>query len=207
MEWVGRKMSLLTGHVKGAEKEDLYGRILSGAIPLVIGTHAIIQEAVVFQRLGLVIIDEQHKFGVVQRGLLKKKGMNPDILVMTATPIPRTLAMTLYGDLDVSVIDEMPQGRMPVETRVFLESGRSRVYRMVEEEIRNGRQCFIVYPLVEESEKLDLKNATQMAEHLQREVFPTFRVGLLHGRMKSEEKEAVMMGSNGHVSSCCDDGR
>jgi len=200
MEWAGRKMSLLTSNVKGAEKEDLYGRIKGGAISLVIGTHAIIQDAVEFQRLGLVIIDEQHKFGVVQRGSLKKKGTNPDILVMTATPIPRTLAMTLYGDLDVSIIDEMPQGRMPVETRVFLESGRSRVYRLVEEEIRNGRQCFIVYPLVEESEKLDLKDATQMAEHLQREVFPTFRVGLLHGRMKSEEKETMMAEfKSGHI--------
>jgi len=200
MEWVGSDMALLSSSVKGAEKEDLYGRIQRGAIPLVIGTHAIIQEAVEFQRLGLVIIDEQHKFGVVQRGLLKKKGANPDILVMTATPIPRTLAMTLYGDLDVSIIDEMPQGRMPVETRVFLESGRSRVYQMVEEEIKKGRQCFIVYPLVEESEKLDLKNATQMAEHLQEKVFPAFRVGLLHGRMKSEEKELIMMEfKSGHI--------
>jgi ATP-dependent DNA helicase RecG len=200
MEWVGKEMSLLTSNVKGMEKEALYGRIQQGTIPLVVGTHAMIQEAVEFQRLGLVIIDEQHKFGVVQRGLLKKKGTNPDILVMTATPIPRTLAMTLYGDLDVSIIDEMPQGRMPVKTQVFPESGRSRVYRMVEEEMSNGRQCFIVYPLVEESEKLDLKNATQMAEHLQKEVFPTFRVGLLHGRMKSEEKESVMMEfKSGHI--------
>jgi len=200
MELTGKEMALLTRSVKGAEKEGLYGRIQRGAIPLVIGTHAIIQEAVEFQRLGLAIIDEQHKFGVVQRGLLKKKGTSPDILVMTATPIPRTLAMTLYGDLDVSIIDEMPQGRMPVETRVFLESGRSRVYQMVEEEIKKGRQCFIVYPLVEESEKLDLKNATQMAEHLQEKVFPAFRVGLLHGRMKSEEKELIMMEfKSGHI--------
>jgi ATP-dependent DNA helicase RecG len=200
MEWVGKEMSLLTSNVKGMEKEALYGRIQQGTIPLVVGTHAMIQEAVEFQRLGLVIIDEQHKFGVVQRGLLKKKGTNPDILVMTATPIPRTLAMTLYGDLDVSIIDEMPQGRMPVNTQVFRESGRSKVYRMVEEEMSNGRQSFIVYPLVEESEKLDLKNATQMAEHLQKEVFPTFRVGLLHGRMKSEEKESIMMEfKSGHI--------
>ena len=130
---------------------------------------------------------------MVQRGSLKKKGENPDVLVMTATPIPRTLAMTLYGDLDISLIDEMPPGRMPIETKVFPESARSRVYRIVEEEVRKGRQVFIVYPLVEESEKLDLKNATQMAEHLQKDIFPAFRVGLLHGRMKSEEKEAIMM--------------
>jgi ATP-dependent DNA helicase RecG len=143
--------------------------------------------------LGLAIIDEQHKFGVVQRGLLKKKGENPDVLVMTATPIPRTLAMTIYGDLDVSVIDEMPPGRMPVETKVFPESAREKVYRTVEEEVRKGRQAFVVYPLVEESEKLDLKDATRMAEHLRKDVFPEFQVGLLHGRMKSDEKEAIMM--------------
>jgi ATP-dependent DNA helicase RecG len=130
---------------------------------------------------------------VVQRGLLKKKGENPDVLVMTATPIPRTLAMTIYGDLDVSLIDEMPPGRMPVETKVFSESARAKVYRIIEVEVRKGRQAFIVYPLVEESEKLDLKDATRMAEHLQKEVFPDFRIGLLHGRMKSDEKEAIMM--------------
>jgi ATP-dependent DNA helicase RecG len=130
---------------------------------------------------------------VVQRGLLKKKVENPDVLVMTATPIPRTLAMTIYGDLDVSLIDEMPPGRMPVETKVFPESARAKVYRIVEEEVRKGRQAFIVYPLVEESEKLDLRDATRMAQHLQKEVFPDFRIGLLHGRMKSDEKEAIMM--------------
>jgi len=152
----------------------------------------LIQGSVAFRRLGLAVIDEQHKFGVVQRALLRKKGENPDILVMTATPIPRTLAMTVYGDLDVSVIDEVPGGRVPVTTRVFPESARERVYRMVEEEIRKGRQGFIIYPLVEESEKLDLKDATRMAEHLQGSVFPTLRVGLLHGRMKGDEKESVM---------------
>jgi ATP-dependent DNA helicase RecG len=124
---------------------------------------------------------------------LKKKGENPDVLVMTATPIPRTLAMTIYGDLDVSIIDEMPPGRMPVETKVFPESARAKVYRIVEEEVRKGRQAFVVYPLVEESEKLDLRDATRMAQHLQKEVFPDFRIGLLHGRMKSDEKEAIMM--------------
>ena len=186
-------IALLTSSIKGSEKEDLYHRIKSGDIQLVIGTHAVIQEAVEFNRLGLAIIDEQHKFGVIQRGLLKKKGENPDVLVMTATPIPRTLAMTIYGDLDVSLIDEMPPGRMPIETKVFPESARARVYRIVEEEVRKGRQAFIVYPLVEESEKLQLKDATRMAEHLQKEVFPEFRIGLLHGRMKSDEKEAIMM--------------
>ena len=193
VEPLGVKVGLLTSSVKSSERENLYQRIRNGDIQLVIGTHAVIQEAVEFKRLGLAIIDEQHKFGVVQRGLLKKKGENPDILVMTATPIPRTLAMTIYGDLDVSLIDEMPPGRMPVETKVYPEPARAKVYRIVEEEVKKGRQAFVVYPLVEESEKLDLKDATRMAEHLQKEVFPEFRIGLLHGRMKSDEKEAIMM--------------
>jgi ATP-dependent DNA helicase RecG len=190
---LGVKVGLLTSSVKGSEKEDLHQRVRAGDFQLVVGTHAVIQEAVEFNRLGLAIIDEQHKFGVVQRGLLKKKGESPDVLVMTATPIPRTLAMTIYGDLDISLIDEMPPGRVPVETRVFAEPARARIYRIVEEEVRKGRQVFIVYPLVEESEKLDLMDATRMAEHLRKEIFPEFRVGLLHGRMRSDEKEAVMM--------------
>jgi ATP-dependent DNA helicase RecG len=193
VEPLGVQVALLTSSIKGSEKEDLYQRIEKGEVQLVIGTHAVIQEAVEFHRLGLAIIDEQHKFGVVQRGLLKKKGENPDVLVMTATPIPRTLAMTIYGDLDVSLIDEMPPGRMPVETKVYPEPARARVYRILEEEVRKGRQVFIVYPLVEESEKLQLRDATRMADQLQKEVFPEFRIGLLHGRMKSEEKEAIMM--------------
>jgi ATP-dependent DNA helicase RecG len=193
LEPLGVQVALLTSNVKGSEREGLYERIQKGEVQLVIGTHAVIEESVEFHRLGLAIIDEQHKFGVVQRGLLKKKGESPDVLVMTATPIPRTLAMTIYGDLDVSVIDEMPPGRMPIETKVFLESGRSRVYRIMEEEVKKGRQVFVVYPLVEESEKLDLKDATQMAEQLQKDVFPEFRIGLLHGRMKSDEKEAIML--------------
>jgi ATP-dependent DNA helicase RecG len=192
VEPLGIKVGLLTSSVKSSEREDLYQRIRTGHIQLVIGTHAVIQEAVEFNRLGLAVIDEQHKFGVVQRGLLKKKGESPDVLVMTATPIPRTLAMTLYGDLDVSLIDEMPPGRVPVETKVFPESARAKVYRIVEEEVKKGRQAFVVYPLVEESEKLDLMDATRMAEHLQKEIFPEFRIGLLHGRMKSDEKEAIM---------------
>ena len=193
LEPLGIKVALLTSNIKGSEREDLYERIRRGDVQLVIGTHALIQEAVEFHRLGLAIIDEQHKFGVVQRGLLKRKGENPDVLVMTATPIPRTLAMTIYGDLDVSLIDEMPPGRMPVATKVFPESARERIYRIVGEEVRKGRQAFIVYPLVEESEKLDLKDATRMADHLQKDVYTDFRIGLLHGRMKSEEKEAIMM--------------
>ncbi|OGP79929.1 MAG: ATP-dependent DNA helicase RecG [Deltaproteobacteria bacterium RBG_16_49_23] len=193
VEPLGVRVALLTSNIKGSEREEIYDRIRRGEVQIVIGTHAVIQEQVEFYRLGLAIIDEQHKFGVVQRGLLKKKGGNPDVLVMTATPIPRTLAMTIYGDLDISLIDEMPPGRMPVETRVFPESARNRAYGIVEEEVKKGRQVFIVYPLVEESEKLDLRDATRMAEHLKKDVFPAFRIGLLHGRMKSDEKEAIMM--------------
>jgi ATP-dependent DNA helicase RecG len=192
LDSMGIGVALMTGTLRGPEREDLYERVRAGAVPLVIGTHALIQEDFAFQKLGLVVVDEQHKFGVVQRGLLRKKGRSPDILVMTATPIPRTLAMTVYGDLDVSVIDEMPRGRMPVETRVFRESSRERVYGMMEQEVKKGRQAFIVYPLVEESESLDLKDATRMGEHLQKDVFPDLRVALLHGRMKREEKEAIM---------------
>lgn len=193
LEPLGIKVALLTSNLKGIERENLHERIRQGDVQMVIGTHAVIQESVSFNRLGLAIIDEQHKFGVVQRGLLRKKGENPDVLVMTATPIPRTLALTIYGDLDVSLIDEMPPGRKPVSTKVLPESARESVYRVVEAEVRKGRQAFIVYPLVEESEKLDLRDATRMAEHLQKNVFSDFRIDLLHGRMKSDEKEAIMM--------------
>jgi ATP-dependent DNA helicase RecG len=142
--------------------------------------------------LGLGVIDEQHRFGVLQRAELKRKGANPDVLVMTATPIPRTLAMTVYGDLDVSVIDELPPGRAPVRTRVYWESRRAKVYEVVRQEVSRGRQAYIVYPLVEESEKVDLKDATRMAAYLQDEVFPELHVGLIHGRMKGEDKLKVM---------------
>lgn len=185
------KITLLTSAIKGKEREAILFGITTGVVQIVIGTHAVIQEAVEFKRLGLAVIDEQHRFGVVQRGIVKKKGDNPHILVMTATPIPRTLAMTVYGDLDVSVIDEMPPGRSPIETRVYNEKEREKVYLLIKKEIESGRQAYIVYPLVEESEKSDLMDATNMAEKL-KSVFPEFRVGLLHGRMRAEEKEAVM---------------
>lgn len=191
-EPLGVRVEVLTGSLRGPEKEALYQSIRSGQVHLLVGTHALIQEAVTFHRLGLAVIDEQHKFGVLQRAMLRAKGMNPDVLVMTATPIPRTLAMTVYGDLDLSILDEMPPGRKPLETRCYPESSRHRVYEMVREEVGKGRQAFIICPLVEESEKVDLKNATQMADHVQKEIFPGLRVGLLHGRMASEEKETVM---------------
>lgn len=191
-EQLGIEVVLLTAGLKGKAKKEALARVADGSAAIVIGTHAVIQDKVTFQRLGLGIVDEQHRFGVLQRGILKKKGTNPDILVMTATPIPRTLAMTLFGDLSLSVIDELPPGRTPIETRIYFENRRKQVYDLIREEVAQGRQAYVIYPLVEESEKSDLKAAAQMAEHLQAEVFPGLKVGLLHGRMKPDEKEAVM---------------
>jgi len=190
---LGLSTVLLTGGVPEKEKRTRMEGIARGDINIVIGTHALIQEEISFHRLGFAVIDEQHRFGVIQRATLREKGTNPDILVMTATPIPRTLSMTVYGDLDVSVIDEMPPGKRPVRTRVFYERDRITAYDAVRREVEKGNQVFIVYPLVEESELLDLKDATSMAHHLEADVFPEFRVGLLHGRMKGEEKERIMM--------------
>jgi ATP-dependent DNA helicase RecG len=189
---MGLEVTLITAGLKGKAKKDALARIADGTARIVIGTHAVIQDKVEFAKLGLGVIDEQHRFGVLQRGILKKKGVNPDILVMTATPIPRTLAMTLFGDLDLSVIDEMPPGRIPIETRVFFESRRTQLYAIIADQVRLGRQVYVIYPLVEETEKMDLKAATQMAEHLQADIFPGLRVGLLHGRLSPMEKEAVM---------------
>ena len=186
------RVELLTGSLASARKRELHAGIEAGEIDLVIGTHALIQEGVNFHKLGFVVIDEQHRFGVLQRAELMNRGYNPDVLVMTATPIPRSLAMTVYGDLDLSVIDEMPPGRKPIVTKVRGEDARTKIYHFLDTIIRQGQQVYIVYPLVEESEKLDLLNASQMAEHLQTAVFPNFRVGLIHGRMKQEEKDAVM---------------
>lgn len=186
------RAELLIGSLRAAEKRRLHADIAAGEVHACIGTHALIQEAVAFHKLGIVVIDEQHRFGVLQRASLRERGFNPDVLVMTATPIPRSLAMTVYGDLDVSVIDELPPGRTPIKTVVVGEDQRAGVYKGVEREIRAGRQAYIVYPLVEESEKMDLKDATRMFEHLRDRVFPTFTIGLLHGKMKSAEKEETM---------------
>ncbi|MSN25698.1 MAG: ATP-dependent DNA helicase RecG [Geobacter sp.] len=183
---------LVTASLKGKARKDLLERIADGKAQIVVGTHSVIQEKIEFSNLGLGIIDEQHRFGVLQRGILKKKGANPDILVMTATPIPRTLAMTLFGDLSLSVIDELPPGRIPVETKLYFESRRGRVYDMIRGEAKQGHQSFIIYPLVEETEKSDLRAASQMAEHLGSDIFSSLRVGLLHGRMDPDEKERVM---------------
>jgi ATP-dependent DNA helicase RecG len=186
------RVELLTGSLRATEKRRLHAALAAGEIHAAVGTHALIQESVSFSKLGLVVIDEQHRFGVLQRAALRERGYNPDVLVMTATPIPRSLAMTVYGDLDVSVIDELPPGRTPIKTVVVGEDKRAGVYKGVEREVRAGRQAYIVYPLVEESEKMDLKDATRMFEHLRDRVFPHFSVGLMHGKMKTAEKEEVM---------------
>jgi ATP-dependent DNA helicase RecG len=188
------RVELLTGSLRAAEKRVLHSDLAAGEIQACIGTHALIQEAAQFKKLGLVVIDEQHRFGVMQRAELRARGFNPDVLVMTATPIPRSLAMTVYGDLDVSVIDEMPPGRTPIETKVFAdnEQDRQQVKRLIASEIRAGRQVYVVYPLVEESEKMDLRDATQRYEYLRDKVFPKLSVGLVHGRMKPADKDEVM---------------
>jgi ATP-dependent DNA helicase RecG len=186
------RVALLTGSIGSAARREQLAQVESGAIPLVVGTHALVQGDVVFKQLGLVVIDEQHRFGVLQRATLRAKGLHPDVLVMTATPIPRTLALTVYGDLDVSMIRELPAGRLAVKTLAKPESRREDVYEFVRSQLDAGRQAYVVYPLVEESEKIDVKAATQMADHLAQEVFPAYKVGLLHGRLKADAKERVM---------------
>ena len=186
------RVELLTGSLRAAEKRKLRVALQEGEIHACIGTHALVQEGVAFAKLGLAVIDEQHRFGVMQRADLRARGLNPDVLVMTATPIPRSLAMTVYGDLDVSVIDELPPGRTPIETIVAGEDQRQDVKRLIQREVKAGHQIYVVYPLVEESEKVDLKDATRRYEYLRDVVFPKLRVGLLHGKMKPAEKEEVM---------------
>src|SRR5262245_4858245 len=186
------RVELLTGNLKAKIKRETQAALASGEIDIIVGTHALIQEGVEFKRLGLAVIDEQHRFGVLQRAEIRRRGLNPDVLVMTATPIPRSLAMTVYGDLEVSIIDEMPPGRTPVSTHVRGEDRREKIYEFVRDQVKKGRQVYVVYPIIEESEKLDLRNATEMYENLRQEVFPEFNVGLLHGKMKPAEKESVM---------------
>ncbi len=192
LEPVGVRVVLLVGGMRKAEREAVLAELGSGEADVVVGTHALLQEDVGFDRLSLVVVDEQHKFGVAQRAALRAKGREPDVLVMTATPIPRTLALTLYGDLDVSVLDELPPGRQPVRTYHRYPEQRHRVYEFVRREVQAGRQAYVVCPLVEESDKLDASAAVELYERLQGEVFPDLRVGLLHGRMPVAEKDAVM---------------
>ncbi|MCK4512897.1 ATP-dependent DNA helicase RecG [bacterium] len=198
---LGDRIVLLRGGMKAKERAEALESISTGAAAVVVGTHALIQKGVEFHRLGLVIVDEQHRFGVTQRAALRKKGRSPDVLVMTATPIPRTLSLTVYGDLDVSVIDELPPGRTPITTAVRDESGRGRVYDFLRSQVEDGRQVFIVYPLVEESDKIELAAATKMHEELNRKIFPDIAIGLVHGRMKAEDKASVMNAfSSGEIS-------
>jgi ATP-dependent DNA helicase RecG len=185
-------VTLLTNAVKGKARERVLAGAADGSIACLVGTHALVQGDVRFRRLGLVVVDEQHRFGVNQRATLRRKAEGPDVLVMTATPIPRTLALTLYGDLEVSVIDQLPPGRKPVVTKARTETARRQIYGFLREQVGAGRQVYVVYPLVEESEAIDLRAATEMAARLQREIFPDLRVGLLHGRMSFAEKDHVM---------------
>ena len=188
----GYPVGLLTSAVSGAARRQVLQGLASGAIPILVGTHALIEEEVLFRALRLAVIDEQHRFGVAQRARLRAKGALPDVLVMTATPIPRTLALTVYGDLDLSVIDEMPPGRRPVKTVLRGEESRRAVYAFLRAQVAAGRQVYVVYPLVEETERKEVKAAVAMAETLRRDVFPDLGVGLLHGRLRAVEKEAVM---------------
>lgn len=186
------EIRLLLGDTPESEKRIIRENLASGSVKLVIGTHALLEDPVTFQRLQLAVIDEQHRFGVAQRSILRSKGENPHLLVMTATPIPRTLALTVYGDLDLSVMDEMPVGRIPIETHIIHPTERERAYHMIRSQIANGRQAFIIYPLVEKGDGDDGKAAVEEHARLQSEIFPQLKLGLLHGRLRSEEKEDVM---------------
>ncbi|MDY7076393.1 MAG: ATP-dependent DNA helicase RecG [Chloroflexota bacterium] len=186
------RLRLLTGSVTGQEREEIYAGLAEGSVDIVVGTHALIQEGVQFKQLALAVIDEQHRFGVRQRAALRQKGYNPHLLVMTATPIPRSLELTVWGHLDVSIIDEMPPDRPPITTRLILPTERERAYNFLRSQIEKGRQAFIICPLVEESEKVEAKAAVEEYERLQKYIFPELRMGLLHGRMKGEEKETRM---------------
>jgi len=192
LEELGIKVALLVGKQKKSEREIILNNIAEGRANVVIGTHALIEGNVAFHQLGLVVIDEQHRFGVMQRVALREKGLRPDVLVMTATPIPRTLSMTLYGDLDVSIIDELPAGRLPIKTAWRPMTARKQIYEFVKKEVSNGAQAYIVFPLVEETEKSDLAAATESYERLRESIFRNISIALLHGRMKSADKEAAM---------------
>ncbi|MEM6424253.1 MAG: ATP-dependent DNA helicase RecG [Cyanobacteria bacterium P01_D01_bin.128] len=185
-------VELLTGSTRQAKRRELLSQLATGELPLLVGTHALIEDPVKFHKLGLVAIDEQHRFGVQQRARLQRKGENPHLLTLTATPIPRTLALTLHGDLDVSQIDELPPGRKPIQTTLLGGRDRAHAYDLIRREIAQGRQTYVVLPLVDESEQLDLKSAIEEHAHLQETVFPEFKVGLLHGRLSSAEKDQAI---------------
>ena len=192
LESAGYRVVLLTGSMEEERKRETRRHIAQGNAQLVIGTHALIEQKVEFARLGLVVVDEQHRFGVMQRFKLMKKTAEPDVLVMTATPIPRTLALTLYGDLDVSVLDEMPPGRMPIVTRRIADDRSAEVWDFVAKQVAAGHQAYVVYPVIEENEETELKAALKMYKELSKKIFPTLRVGLLHGRLEPDLKEHMM---------------
>ena len=186
------RVTLLTGATPAKRRREIGAELAGGSLHMVVGTHALLEDPVTFRELGLVVIDEQHRFGVLQRAALRGKGLHPDVLVMTATPIPRTLALTAYGDLDTSVMREMPPGRHPISTIAKPESRRDEIYEFIRRQLDEGRQAYVIYPLVEESAKVDLRAATEMADHLAQDVFPAYRVALLHGKMKQDAKDRVM---------------
>ncbi|MBR8831821.1 MAG: ATP-dependent DNA helicase RecG [Chroococcopsis gigantea SAG 12.99] len=185
-------VELLTGSTKIGKRREIHSQLESGELPLLIGTHALIQDPVNFRKLGLVVIDEQHRFGVQQRAKLLSKGQSPHVLTMTATPIPRTLALTLHGDLDVSQIDELPPGRQPIQTKALTGKQRVEAYDLIRREVAQGRQAYVIFPVIEESEKLDVRAAVEEYEKLSSNIFPNFQIGLLHGRMSSAEKESAL---------------
>ncbi len=185
-------VELLTGSTTAKKRREIHAQLETGELPLLVGTHALIQDKVNFQRLGLVVIDEQHRFGVQQRAILQQKGQSPHVLTMTATPIPRTLALTLHGDLDVSQIDELPPGRQKIQTSALTGKERTQAYELIRREVAQGRQAYIVLPLIEESEKLDVRSAIEEHERLSESIFPQFKIGLLHGRMNATEKDNAL---------------
>ena len=192
LEELDIKCELLISGITKKKKEDILERLKNGDIDILIGTHAIIEDNVIFQNLGLVVTDEQHRFGVKQRTKIAEKGQNPDVLVMTATPIPRTLALILYGDLDISIIDELPPNRKKIETFAVQKNMTERVNKFIEKQVQEGRQAYIVCPLVEENEELDLKSVEKLYETYKTEIFPQYRVEYIHGKMKQKDKDSIM---------------
>jgi ATP-dependent DNA helicase RecG len=189
----GINVNLLVGGQKKTEKDHILQSIKEGKTNIIIGTHALIQENVSYYNIGLIVIDEQHRFGVLQRSKLASKGSNPDILIMTATPIPRTLTLTIYGDLDISIIDEMPKNRRPIKTYLRNDNNLPEIYNFIKEKVKSGYQTFLIYPLVEDSEKIDLKAAQTFFDELRVNQLKELKLGLIHGRMKWQDKESIML--------------
>ena len=192
LEELDIRCELLISGITKKKKEDILERLKNGEIDILIGTHAIIEDNVIFKNLGLVVTDEQHRFGVKQRTKIAEKGQNPDVLVMTATPIPRTLALILYGDLDISIIDELPPNRKKIETYAVQKNMTERVNKFIQKQVQEGRQAYIVCPLVEENEELDLKSVEKLYETYKMEIFPQYRVEYIHGKMKQKDKDSIM---------------